>query len=320
MPSILILGAGELGLPIIHSLSRLSSTLPPIHQPTLTVLLRPSTISSPSPSKSKELAFLRALGVNFVSTDISTSAASELASYFKNYEIVISCTGFSGGAGTQLKLAHAVLQAGVKHYYPWQFGVDYDIIGPDAAGGLFREQCEVRQLLRAQETMKWTIVSTGMFTSFLFEPFFGVVDKADEGTGKEMVVRALGSWGNQVTVTTPEDIGRVVAELVLRNKRTGVVFTAGDTISYQQVADLVEQKVGAENVQRESWDLQHLRSELARDPENAIKKYRVVFAEGKGVSWKREMAVNELQSIQTTDVKRFLASKENLISQVYKDA
>lgn len=28
-----------------------------------------------------------------------------------------------------------------KAYYPWQSGADYDIIGPDAARGLFREQC-----------------------------------------------------------------------------------------------------------------------------------------------------------------------------------
>ncbi|KAL8718390.1 MAG: hypothetical protein Q9225_004465 [Loekoesia sp. 1 TL-2023] len=314
MSSILILGAGELGLPIIHSLSRLSSTLPLPFRPTLTVLLRPSTISSPSPSKSNELTSLCALGTTFLAADISTSTVTELASHFKNYDIIISCTGFSGGAGTQLKLAQAVLEAGVKHYYPWQFGVDYDIIGPDAAGGLFREQCEVRQLLRAQEATKWTIVSTGMFTSFLFEAFFGVVDRADGVAGKEIVVRALGSWENKVTVTTPEDIGRVVAELVLRDEKTGVVFTAGDTVSYQQVADLVEQKIGNKKVQRELWDLEYLRSELGQDPENAIKKYRVVFAEGKGVSWEKEVTVNQLRSIQTVDVKSFLASRHSIIS------
>ncbi|KAI4184683.1 MAG: hypothetical protein L6R41_004585 [Letrouitia leprolyta] len=311
MSSILILGAGELGLPIIQSLSSLLSTLSLPDRPTLTVLLRPSTISSPSESKSKELAYIRTLGVNILAADLSASTVSELASHFKNYDIIISCTGFSGGAGTQMKLARAVLEAGVNHYYPWQFGVDYDIIGPDAAGGLFREQCQVRELLRAQEATKWTIVSTGMFTSFLFEPFFGVVGQAEEG----VVVRALGSWENQVTVTTPEDIGRIAAELVLRDTRTGVVYTAGDTVSYHQVADLVEQRIGKEKVRKEVWNLDYLRDELEQDPENAIKKYRVVFAEGRGVSWKTEVAVNHVGSIRATDVRSFLASKEKLMNQ-----
>ncbi|KAL9596249.1 MAG: hypothetical protein Q9219_005910 [cf. Caloplaca sp. 3 TL-2023] len=312
MSSILIIGAGEFGVPIIQSLSQLSSTLPPSSRPTLTVLLRPSTLASPSPAKASELSSFRTLGVSFLATDISTATATELAAHFKEYDTIIGCTGFSGGPGTQLKLAQAVLQAGVKHYYPWQFGVDYDIIGPDAAGGLFREQCEVRRLLRGQETTKWTIVSTGMFTSFLFEPLFGVVDHADRSAGKEVTVRALGSWENKVTVTTPDDIGSVVAHLVLRERKTGVVFTAGDTVSYQQLADLIEQRVGQGQVQKEVWTLQHLRNQLGQDPENTLKKYRVVFAEGRGVSWEEGAAFKEF-GLKTTDVQSFLTSHENLI-------
>ncbi|KAI4097909.1 MAG: hypothetical protein LQ344_000181 [Seirophora lacunosa] len=312
--SILVVGAGELGLPILHSLARLSSTASPASHPTLTVLLRPSTINSPSASKALELSTLRSLGITFLAADISASTAAELAPRFRNYDTVISCTGFSGGPGTQRKLAEAALEAGVKHYYPWQFGVDYDIIGPDAAGGLFREQCEVRQVLRAQQKTKWTIVSTGMFTSFLLEPVFGVVDTATAGTGKKVVVRALGSWENRVTVTTPEDIGKIVAELVLRDRRTGVVFTAGDTISYEHLAHLLENHAGTDMVQRQLWDLEYLSDELRRDPDNAIKKYRVVFAEGKGVSWEQALAANVQLGIATTNVERFLSSRADVLS------
>ena len=55
-------------------------------------------------------------------------------------------------AGTQLKLAHAVLGVkggNVKRYVPWQFGVDYDIIGRGSAQELFDEQLGVRDLLRS---------------------------------------------------------------------------------------------------------------------------------------------------------------------------
>ena len=88
---------------------------------------------------------------------------------------------------------------------PWQFGVDYDVLGKGSAQDLFNEQLEVRELLRAQRATEWIIISTGMFTSFLFEPAFGVVDLANN------TVNALGSWDTQVTVTTPEDIGMLTA-------------------------------------------------------------------------------------------------------------
>ncbi|KAL8782742.1 MAG: hypothetical protein Q9213_005120 [Squamulea squamosa] len=310
MSRILVLGAGELGLPILHSLAHGASTSPPSSRPTITLLIRPTTLLSPSPSKSKELSTLRDLDVSFLAADIATSTAAQLASHFKQFDTIISCTGFAGGPGIQLKLLHAVLEAGVAHYYPWQFGVDYDITGPDAADGLFREQCEVRQLLRGQEKVKWTIVSTGMFTSFLFESFFGVVEGLENvRAGGEVVVRALGSWENEVTVTTPEDIGEVVSKLVLEDHRTGVVFTAGDTVTYGRLADLLEVKFGKNKVRREVWDLDHLRAELKNDPENQIKKYRYLFAEGKGVSWDKASAVNDELNIKTTDVEGFLSSE-----------
>ena len=47
-----------------------------------------------------------------------------------------------------------------------------------------------------------------------------------------MVVRALGSWENGVSVTSPEDIGRVTARVVFDDEiRDMVVFSAGDTIT-----------------------------------------------------------------------------------------
>jgi len=67
-------------------------------------------------------------------------------------------------------LARAVLDAGVRRYVPWQFGVDYDVIGRGSAQDLFDEQLDVRDALRSQSGTEWVIISTGMFTSFLFEP------------------------------------------------------------------------------------------------------------------------------------------------------
>lgn len=103
-----------------------------------------------------------------------------------------------------------------KRYVPWQFGVDYDVVGRGSGQKVFDEQSDVRDMLRRQTATQWVIVSTGMFTSFLFEPAFGVVDLEH---GK---VHALGSWHNRLTITTSDNIGRLtaVASRMNRTPRT----------------------------------------------------------------------------------------------------
>lgn len=300
--SFLVLGAGELGLPVLRHLARLSVSSPGT---TVTVLLRPSSIQSEEPGKQRDLAELRSLGVRFLPGDLA-DPRTDLPDLFKGFDTVISCTGFvTGSGGFQLQLARAVLEAGVRRYFPWQFGVDYDVIGRGSAQDLFDEQLDVRDLLRSQNRTEWVIVSTGMFTSFLFEPSFGVVDLAQN------TVHALGSWDTAVTVTTPDDIGRLTAEICLAEPRIAnrVVYTAGDTITYARLADVVDAALDRK-VRRIEWSVPELKDELAKDPENSLKKYRVVFAEGRGVSWEMDRTFNARQGIAVTNVERW--ASENL--------
>lgn len=175
----------------------------------------------------------------------------------------------------------------------------------EAAQDLFDEQLDVRDLLRSQDRMEWVIVSTGMFTSFLFEPSFGVVDLAQK------TIHALGSWGTAVTVTTPKDIGALTAEIVFAESRivNSVVYTAGDTVTYERLADIVDSVLGRK-VRRVEWSVPVLKDELAKDPNDPIKKYRVVFAEGRGVSWEVGKTFNAQRGIEVLDVERW--ARENL--------
>ena len=297
--NILVLGAGELGTAILTSLSKHS---PPSTK--IAVLLRPSTLTSTSPTKVKELAYLKSLNITFLPGDIASSSIPSLASLFSPYDLLISCLGFSSGPGSQLKIARAVLAAKAKQYIPWQFGVDYDVIGRGSAQNLFDEQLDVRDLLRGQNGgTEWIIVSTGMFTSFLFEESFGlVVAKGEE----EVVVRALGGWENKVTVTSPVDIGELTARVVFDRglEWNSVVYTAGESISYGGLADVVESLSG-KRVGREAWTVEGLKEELRGDPTDGLKKYRVVFAEGRGVSWGVEKTYNVQKGIKVQDVKSF---------------
>jgi hypothetical protein len=293
---ILVLGAGELGTAVLENLVHHGAN----KSANIEVLLRKETINTESEAKKAELDHLASLGINFLAGDIVHNTETELAELFKSFGTIIGCTGMSAVPGVQVKLTKAVLAAGVERYIPWQFGVDYDIIGPESSQNLFSEQLEVRALLRGQSATEWIVISTGMFMSFLFEEVFGVVS-IDRRT-----VRALGSWENRVTVTSIDDIGLMTAEIVFAEKEwSRVVFIAGDTISYRRLADVLETIDGAE-VTRVEDTVDVLKEGLKKDPENGIKKYRVVFAEGLGVAWDVEKTMNKEKGIVLRSVESWL--------------
>jgi hypothetical protein len=150
--------------------------------------------------------------------------------------------------------------------------------------------------------MEWVIVSTGMFTSFLFEPSIGLVS-AERDT-----VMAIGSWENAITVTSPRDIGRLTAEIALAAPEIkGVIFTAGDTVSMQRLAHIVD-GVLDRKVKRTLKTVPQLKEELAAASSNAILKYQVVFGEGVGVSWDKAKTFNVQRGIATETAEEWARS------------
>jgi uncharacterized protein YbjT (DUF2867 family) len=284
---ILLLGAGELGTAFLPHLSALPNT----H---ITLAVR-------SPTNYTHLA---SSNVSPTALDI-TSDSMSLAQTFSQYDILISATGFGQSPSTVLKLTNEVLEAGrLKKargdsnlwFFPWQWGVDYDVTS-DGQGlmPLFGAQKDARDLLRAEAVganVRWTVVSTGIFMSFLFEQFWGIVDRSQEEHGK-VIVRALGDWTHKVTVTDVHDIGRVLARILSGDvdAENTVLYVAGDTGSYGELADIVA-KVSEMSVAREAWSVPYLEEDLRKDPENGIKKYRLVFAR-EGVWWNMDQTVNE---------------------------
>lgn len=296
--SILVLGAGELGMAVLRHLAQRAASMPGF---ALSVLLRPEGNRADDLRKREQTAELQSSGVRVVSGDLAQDSEAALASIFGQFDTVIGCTGFVAGRSIQLKLARAALAGGVKRYLPWQFGVDYDVIGKGSAQDLFDEQLEVRDLLRSQRATEWIIVSTGMFTSFLFEPSFGVVDLPQN------TVHALGSWVNSVTVTTAGDIGKLTAEILFTEPKVSnrVLYTAGDTVTYRQLADTIDM-VLHRKVERVLWTVPMLRGQLAADPSDAIAKYRVVFAEGRGVAWPMDQTFNHQRAVPVIGVERWV--------------
>ncbi|WP_429951911.1 aromatic alcohol reductase [Comamonas sediminis] len=296
--NILVLGAGELGLPVLRNLVRKAKD---ISGSKISVLLRASAVESSEPAKQRDIAEIRSLGIEIVLGDLVKSSIDELAVVFARYDTVIGCAGYAAGINTPIKLARAALQSGIPRYFPWQFGVDFDVIGRGGPQDIFDAQIDVRELLRSQDQTEWVIISTGMFMSYLFEPEFGVVDLQNGA------VHALGSFDTAVTLTTPDDIGALTAEVVFAQPRirNEIVYLAGDTVTYGQVADKLEAGLGR-SFTRSVWTEQYLLDELARDPQNMMSKYRAAFAQGRGMSWNKSGTFNQRRAIPVTDVSSWI--------------
>ncbi|ARP75997.1 aromatic alcohol reductase [Bordetella genomosp. 6] len=293
----LVLGAGQLGMAVLRALA------PRAGASQVTVLVSPGAAASPGGQEARDLAWLRGMGVEIIGFDLA-SGEEALKNIFGGYRTVLNCTGFVAGPGTQLKITRAVLAARVERYFPWQFGVDYDIVGRGSGQPVFDEQYDVRQLLRSQQDTEWVIVSTGMFTSFLFEPAFGVVNL------ERRTLHGLGSWDTKVTVTTPEDIGRLTTEILLAEPRIAneIVHVAGDTISYGRLAEVVERVTG-QAFEKAVWTREKLRADLAAAPDDVMARYRAAFARGDGMWWEKSETFNERNGYETTDVERYLRKR-----------
>ncbi|RWA04583.1 hypothetical protein EKO27_g10516 [Xylaria grammica] len=300
---ILIIGAGELGTAMLEGL-----VTHPKHKSSITVLVRASTLDSVDADKLRANTLLRSLGAKLTAGDIVQDSEEYLASIFREFDTVIVCSGFGFPPGTQLRVTRAVLRSGVRRYFPWQWGINYDIVGAGSVQDLFDEQLNVRNLLRAQSSVDWIVVSTGLFVSFIFVPEFGLVDF------KARTVRALGSWDTRLSVTTPRDIGRVAAEIVYEPQDINrqVVFTASDTVSYGDVAELVMQRFGGQ-WRRELWDMDTLEQRLKDNPSDGMVKYQNVFGAGKGVAWHRANTVNVQRGMKMQTVKEYLGGMEDTI-------
>ena len=75
-------------------------------------------------------------------------------------------------------------------------------------------------------------------------------------------------------------------------------------MKYGTVSEVVE-KVKGEKVTRETWSVEQLKRDLESDPDNAVKKYRVVFAEGRGVSWNKEKTYNWQKGIKLESLREW---------------
>lgn len=92
--TVLILGAGELGLPVLRAMSQQARLH---HALKISVLLRPEAaraVTGPHRARRDELA---RLGIAVVEGDLQQNSADELSALLRCFDAVINCSGFVGG-------------------------------------------------------------------------------------------------------------------------------------------------------------------------------------------------------------------------------
>lgn len=296
---ILVLGAGQLGAAVLQHL------LPAVSQRegTVCVIVSPRARDEQGQLRASTHQKYVDAEAKLIPLDIADSTMDALKDQFKEFDTVINCMGFVAGAGTQIKITRAVLEAGVNRYFPWQFGVNYDVVGKGSGQPVWDEQYDVRTLLREQHNTEWIIISTGMFTSFLFEPAFDVVNLSAR------TINALGGWDTQVTVTSPEDIGRLTTDIYLHQPRIAneVVFVAGETTSYGELTETVE-RVTQQTFVKKVLTLPTLLEELQASPDDQMLRYRAAFARGDGMWWPMNDTWNVQNNIPTQNIAAWLKS------------
>ncbi|CAO3416871.1 hypothetical protein [Azospirillum argentinense] len=72
-------------------------------------------------------------------------------------------------------------------------------------------------------------------------------------------------------------------------------------MTYGEVADKLEMALGRP-FSRSEWIVPFLMEELARNPQNMMRKHRPAFAQGRGVAWDVAGTFNQRNAIPATDV------------------
>ena len=117
----------------------------------------------------------------------------------------------------------------------------------------------------------------------------------------------MGGWDNAVTITTAEDVGKLTAEILFAEPtlEDKVIYIAGDTITYRNLADSID-RVLQRHVERVRWTVLDLKNRLAADPDDALAKYRVVFAEGRGVAWPKSGTFNAQRELPVVGLEEWM--------------
>ena len=271
--NVLVTGYGNIGTPILRALttSEYSDRIAAF------VLVRPASLSDPS--KKAALDEVRALkGVTLVEGDLEAGvpALTALLKRAAIHTVVAVVGGLQ--VPLQLPLVEAAKAAGVRHFIPSEFGVDTEATPIDGLWGPFlRERRAVQQAVKTAG-LDYSLLYVGLFTEFLVGYTIAGVDL------QRGVVAAPGSWQARVNSTTLDETAWLVAAAVVDPQARNAALYTGETVTYQQVADLVDAARG-KPVERRIRSVEEAQKAVQDNTNDFAARLVGVLADGRGAWW-----------------------------------
>ncbi|KAJ3219057.1 hypothetical protein HDU81_000406 [Chytriomyces hyalinus] len=193
--------------------------------------------------ESKASQDLAALGAETrkIPSELTTEAIPALVESLKGVDALVSVVGMTGLAN-QANLAHACIQAGVKRFFPSEFGNDVDLHASTIP--FLAEKVVLRQFLRSEPVaskLEHTFIETGYFIEGLFTPFLGW-----EISGTTVSVNIPGTGDVPITVIHQSDIGHYIAEVLRADpalSRNKALKFEGDRLTWNQAREIVQNAV-----------------------------------------------------------------------------
>lgn len=213
---------------------------------------------------------LRARGVLVVEGDVHTPSSYEAA--LRGLDSVVST--LQGGPDViidgQRQLLDAAVRAGVPHFIPSDFAIDYFGI-PDGTHALLDLRRAFANYLHTQP-ITYTHVLNGAFMEMLSDANYGFIDFEDH---------SLAYWGDghqKLDFTTMEDTAKAV-ELAVRDEqyRNKSLEIAGDQINYHGFQSLLEELTGHPFSVKGLGSLTELETSIERKKATADSPYDYVM-------------------------------------------
>ena len=292
MPTpILVVGAGRAAAFIFKALA---STHYSSHF-TLSALVRPTA----DEKKMAARATLQAdYNVRLVEGDL-TLAPTDLAALLSGQHTVISTTSFLSPVEQQLSLLQACVIAGVQRFIPSDFGPAWaDFPDPNPLSVTQQSKLAIQKAVEASG-LDWLNVVCGFFYHLTIHPFAGV-DLAHAS------IMAPRSFDCRLTATDTSDVGLVLAEALLRNEHRQHIRIAGQTFTWQELADVIDEETGVK-LERRVATMAKIDEKLAADGEGVLMwKFKYIQARECGTWWDEADTHNRRYGLQLKRLREYV--------------
>ncbi|KAJ7850263.1 hypothetical protein B0H14DRAFT_3452000 [Mycena olivaceomarginata] len=224
-PSVLVIGAsGSVGEPLVKEFQRQRSRFG-----------RVAILSEPS--KAHKFSATQNNGIELVLGSFLDFKC------YQGFDVVISLAG-NTFQRLQPAMIEAAVAGGVRHFYPSEFGIDFDRDDVQQFR-FFRDRIVTRDHLaataKAQPDFRYTLMVVGQFSQWAYSKVCGI-------DVENHVVEAYGYPDAEISVTALEDIVRYTVESILlpfpAGKSRRDICVRGDHVTWKQLIALLEEVQG----------------------------------------------------------------------------